>query len=397
MAFSTSYLALKKTMQKNNFGALLFLPAVSALPGVVTSVALMAYGAPGMAALVVFTTVAAAVFVYRQEQLAASGLAELAQQQLETEQDAADTSSTFTQLGKSLLPIWGRHIETARQQTEQAVEGLANRFAYLVDELDKATRVSQQVTSSAEDGLDSVFKKANYSLENLIKTLDDAISERDELLTKINGMAEFIAELEQMALDVATIAGQTNLLALNAAIEAARAGEHGRGFAVVASEVRKLSQLSAETGDRMTSKVAYISSTIETTIEVAKDAQGRDHAMIEGSHATIKDVLRDLRDYAQVLTGSANELTRANMSIKYEVEQTLVHLQFQDRIGQMLSHVRENINTVSKELQNAAGELDVSRLLRDLESSYAMAEERSAHDTSASKGATNAGGDVTFF
>lgn len=387
---------LKKTMQKNTFGALMYLPVISSLPGIATSVALIAYGAVWMASFVMLATAIAAVFVYRQEQFAANDFAEL-KQKLKSEQIPVKGSAILTKLGQSLLPIWSRHIESARQQTEEAVEELACRFAGVVNELDKATQVSQQVTSSAENGLESVFNKANYSLENLVKTLDDAISERDQLLTQINGMAEFIAELEQMAQDVATIAGQTNLLALNAAIEAARAGDHGRGFAVVASEVRKLSQLSAETGDRMTTKVTYISNTIETTIAVAKEAQGRDHAMIEGSHVTIKDVLQNLRQYAQVLTGSANELTQANFSIKRDVEQTLVHLQFQDRIGQMLSHVRENINAVSQELKSSPGDFDVTRSLQELESSYAMAEERTAHGAPAAKSASKAGGDITFF
>lgn len=57
-----------------------------------------------------------------------------------------------------------------------------------------------------------------------------------------------IADLQDMAADIAGIASQTNLLALNAAIEAARSGEMGRGFAVVAKEVRMRSNRSAEAG-----------------------------------------------------------------------------------------------------------------------------------------------------
>lgn len=155
-------------------------------------------------------------------------------------------------------------------QAEHAVEELAQRFALMVDELDKAPGVVAQVTSSAENGVDSILEKARCSLERLTTTLGDAIKERDQLLTQINSLAGFTEELGQMAQDVATIAGQINLLALNAAIEAVRAGDHGRGFAVVVSEAK----LSAETGEHMTAKVAYISGTIRTTIDVAKAARG---------------------------------------------------------------------------------------------------------------------------
>lgn len=382
-------------MQKQIFIEPTQLSAISVLPGLAASViAVLQQQFVAACALALVTTLCTA-FVYRQSRRLAAPIGPQPQAVAEA---SPRPDKCLAQLSADLLPIWSRHVETARTQTEHAVEELAQRFAMMVDELDRATGVSEQVTSSAEGGVDSVLKKANRSLEKLTKTLSDAITERDQLLTQINSLAEFIAELEQMAQDVATIAGQTNLLALNAAIEAARAGDHGRGFAVVASEVRKLSKLSAETGEHMTTKVAYISGTIQTTIDVARAAQGRDQVMVKGSRATIDEVLQDLRQYAQNMTGAALELAHTNSAIKKEVEQTIVHLQFQDRVGQVLSHVRENIDRTCHELGASAADIDVKMLLRQLESSYAMAEERSAHGGGANtlKGADDSA-DITFF
>lgn len=383
-------------MGKHTRNERLQLAVICALPGMAGSGGLLFLGAFGLAVAVACATAAATQFMIIQMRRMTE-TCEAAERSLEQAQEFEVGPDVCQQLASDLLPIWSRHVETVREQTEHAVEELAQRFAFLVDELDKATDVSRRVTASAEDGIDGVLQKANHSLERLIDSLDEAIVERDQLLTQINGLAGFISELEQMAQDVATIAGQTNLLALNAAIEAARAGDQGRGFAVVASEVRKLSQMSAETGDRMSSKVTYISKTIETTIDVAKTAQGRDHAMVKGSHNTIKDVLEDLRQHAQSLTGAAAQLADANQAIKGEVEQTLVHLQFQDRVGQMLSHVRDNISAVGQELSASAAVTDVDKLLRDLETSYAMAEERAAHGAPSVSSAAGGAGDITFF
>lgn len=382
-------------MVKHNKSDRSQLAAISALPGLTGTAALLLNGAFVLATAAACITAAGVTIVLKR--LPRELPAETAGEPLADAQSQVPAGQVLQQLAADLLPIWSRHVETARQQTEQAVEELAQRFAYLVDELDKATGVSRQVTASAEDGIDGVLHKANRSLESLIGSLEGAITERDQLLTQINGLSGFIAELEQMAQDVATIAGQTNLLALNAAIEAARAGDQGRGFAVVASEVRKLSQMSAETGDRMSRKVTYISGTIENTIAVAKESQGRDHAMVKGSHETIKEVLHGLREHAQSLTGAAAQLADANHAIKGEVEQTLVHLQFQDRIGQMLSHVRDNISAAGTQLTQSPDVSDVAKLLRELETSYAMAEERAAHSASPSYDNVKAGGDITFF
>lgn len=310
---------------------------------------------------------------------------------------------TFEKLGSELLPIWSQQIETARTQTENAITDLTTCFSHLSGELRNATTMSSEVADSLEGGLGSVFGKAEKELQSVVNTLQRALEDRDGLLRQINGLDTFVDELDAMAQDVATIAGQTNLLALNAAIEAARAGEHGRGFAVVADEVRKLSRLSAETGERISTKVGYIGDSIRSAVSAAQASRGRDSEAVSASEHTIEQVLTSFRGFGTRLVESSEALRRTNVGIQSEVEQALVQLQFQDRTSQMLIHVRANIGAVSDTL--GAGDLpDVDAVMRQMEASYAMAEERSNHRSNVrgkgqSKGPSTAvtGGDITFF
>lgn len=326
----------------------------------------------------------------------------LDQQHNESDRQAR-ASETFRDahvaLGKQLLPIWAQHVETARYQTERAVTDLTGCFSNLATELRLSTEMSADVADSLEGGMGSTFGKAEGELQSVVNSLKTALQERDGLLKQINGLDTFVDELDNMAKDVATIAGQTNLLALNAAIEAARAGEHGRGFAVVADEVRKLSRLSAETGERISTKVNYIGDAIRAAIGAAQDSRGRDSKAVETSEVTIGQVLSEFRGLGTRLVESAESLRRTNAGIQSEVEGSLVQLQFQDRTSQMLSHVSASMEAVAGRMSSCDAEaLDVKGIMRDMEASYAMAEERNNHGKGKQKKAVPvATGDITFF
>lgn len=298
--------------------------------------------------------------------------------------------------GDKLMPIWGHHIETARAQTELAINGLAERFGHLADELKRSTEMSAEVAGSLEGGMDSSFGQAEKGLEFVVNSLQNALQDRDGLLSQINGLDTFVEELDTMAQDVAKIAGQTNLLALNAAIEAARAGEQGRGFAVVADEVRNLSRLSAETGERIGTKVRYIGDAIRSAVNAAQASRGRDSAAVQTSEQTIQSILGEFQELGQKLVASAEALRQSNLEIQSEVEGSLVQLQFQDRIGQMLSHVRDSMSNVAQRMKSC-DVLDVPAALQEMEASYAMAEERNNHSHGGSSKAAASGGDITFF
>jgi methyl-accepting chemotaxis protein len=208
------------------------------------------------------------------------------------------------------------------------------------------------------------------------------------MLEKIRSLEQFIADLKGMAAEVAQIAAQTNLLAINASIEAARAGEMGRGFAVVAREVRMLSNMSGETGKRIAERVNLISEAIVQTSNAAGESMVNDAASMAASEAAIASVLADFKTVTDALVRSSNLLKEESIGIKSEVGEALVQLQFQDRVSQIMSHVKHNIERLPDFLQRNLQEfesdgmlrpLDSRELLAELASTYAMAEERAVH------------------
>jgi methyl-accepting chemotaxis protein len=294
-------------------------------------------------------------------------------------------------LEDQLAPLWANQLNASRAQMEQAISTLAERFAGIVTRLNQAVMASNASAGSIDDrdhGLVAVFAKSEWELNAVVASLKSAISSKSDMLAKVQSMDKFIVELQEMAADVANIAAQTNLLALNAAIEAVRAGERGRGFAVVANEVRMLSNRSGEAGRRIAEKVKIISSGILDARRAVEDSLESESRSMLTSEETIETVLRQLKEMTGSLVQSANILKQESIGIQSEVSNALVQLQFQDRVGQIMTHVEHNIQRLSEKLGEnrmrfeegmALLPLNLDVMLDELEDTYATNEERAIH------------------
>lgn len=303
------------------------------------------------------------------------------------------------------VPIWARQVESSRSQTEQAIVALTERFSGIYSKLEEAVQTSQQAAGDlAGGGQDSALLVLNQSESDLTRVIDSlraAQVSRDEMLEQVRGLTGYTDELLSMAKEVAAIAAQTNLLALNAAIEAARAGEAGRGFAVVADAVRSLSSLSSETGQKMSATVDIINSAITRLVEVASNTAANDSHSLATSEASIQHVLDRFHGITQRLSGSTELLRQESLGIRDEISEVLVALQFQDRVSQILAHVRGNMEALHRHLQQCqqspdqSAQIDAQAWLAEMELTYATYEQRQIHHGANSSSAREQ--EITFF
>jgi len=301
------------------------------------------------------------------------------------------------------LPVLAKQVENARTQSEDAILALTTRFRGIVSSLDAAVAASQAVSGNGGQDLTQALDAGRGQLLTVVEALTAMRDSRTALIDEIRSLGKYTAELREMAKTVETLAFSTNILALNAAIEAAHAGgDVGKGFSVVAQEVRQLATASRDTGKEIGAKIAHINDALTSILGSNERVTQTEESTVKDSEQRISQVLEQFAGMTERLLHSAEQFRRESEVIKDEVMESMVQLQFQDRVGQILSHVVQSVDDIPKlagALDRGAGAEHGRDAARDyldkLAKSYTTDEERRIHEGGAATAVAPAA--VDFF
>jgi methyl-accepting chemotaxis protein len=300
-------------------------------------------------------------------------------------------------LRQQALPVLARHIDPSQRQIETAVTALSEKFVAIVGRLDDALAVSTGIGEEGHSEFAQTLAAGKAVLGAVIEGLKGINAGRATLAQDMDQLADCTRELRAMADEVGQIAFQTNVLSLNAAIEAAHAGEAGKGFAVVAAEVRSLSSASRETGLRINERIQTINGTLAALSARSQAALADESRTVAHCEASIEGMLTRFGVSSLGLSQTSERLRGESAAIREDLERAVIHLQFQDRVSQILRHTADSLRHMAE--SEDAGALQDVESLRHLEaklaSGYTTAEQHAAHRGEQVQ--ATAVGDITFF
>ncbi|MEX8520340.1 MAG: methyl-accepting chemotaxis protein [Leptothrix sp. (in: b-proteobacteria)] len=284
---------------------------------------------------------------------------------------------------REVVPVWQRHLEASRNEAERSVSALLEAFAKLSEVLTGAAESVTQLNPTLGAGAtDELIARHDTELQSLLAPMHNALAERDRMLGRLGTVSEALAELTELAKQIASIAKHTNIVALNASIESHRAGQNnGGGFTVVAQEVRTLASRTGDISERIRQRLAILAEQVDD-VRRSEELSGCNEEELKlqaqlQARQVISTLLRSMGDSLE----SSRTLRLASMELRDQIDHVFVSFQFQDRLSQMLGGIRDDMARFTDWMgtNQPATRVEATRWLEALEQTYTMEEQRAHH------------------
>ncbi len=295
-----------------------------------------------------------------------------------------------------VVPVWGKQIDIAREAAATGLAQLLDSFSHMAGALgslgDNLGNVSAGTgtgtgtsTSASADGgaIDAALASQAPALATLLAPSQRAFDQRDAVVAELIHCANAVEALRQLGRQAREIGKHTRLVAFNASIEANRGNSGGKDSSAqaIAAETRALAARMAEVGDQIGNLVGRLDTALTgQRLRAEIDDTSPDELRLElalRAREALTGLLRSMGSAMQ----DAGAVKASSRALRTQLEATFVHLQFGDRLNQMLDSVGNDMQNFARWVaaNPCATQSDAAEWLDNLAARYTMAEQRAQH------------------
>jgi methyl-accepting chemotaxis protein len=282
-------------------------------------------------------------------------------------QTVDSSTSSIHEMGANIRQV-AHSTDSVQQMAEETAASIAQMDRAIQEvgvHVRGASELTERVSQSAEEGSRAV----GATIEGIARIRELT---RDSK-TALEGLAERISEIGNIATVIGGISDETNLLSLNAAIIAAQAGEHGKAFAVVADQVKTLARRTTASTKEIERLIADVQErsaktmgAMGTGIQAVEEGVTRSRVAGEALEV-IRVSARDASGRVSEIARSAEEQARNSKYVADAALRTSAHVQ------QISSAMAEQARAGDQLLQNATTSLEMCKQM-----SHATEEQRAS-------------------
>ena len=272
------------------------------------------------------------------------------------------------------------------EQLSASMESTNDAIAHVYEEIGNINAIVESIMQEIRDS-DDMSRKVKVNAMELQSSAREAYEKgKDELKTTRTSVKNAISSLNglskinQLAMEILSIANKTNLLSLNASIEAARAGEAGKGFAVVAGEIGALADTSKLTATNIQQICTEANDSIDSVNNCFNDMMGYMEQNVVRQFENFAEQSTDNRSAAEEIKNQLGEINTAIVQLEQSVSQISGHIedvhnitkQDQVAIGGIV-HKNEKLAVVADTIRNQAQEnQNIARQLAEIVDQFEM-------------------------
>ncbi|MGN0385488.1 MAG: methyl-accepting chemotaxis protein [Lachnospiraceae bacterium] len=260
-------------------------------------------------------------------------------------------------------------VSNGSTETAEAIQEQIESTTAIQNHIDMVKDASEEILSNVNSTVSSV-ETGRISVDGLVSSVEQSKQAGSLVSEEMHSLIEQIKSMEDILALINQITKKTALLSLNASIEAARAGEAGRGFSVVAGEISSLADQTSQATQSISSIIDNITDRISKTGEATQsllDCTGDQEKLVMQTAEQFRimdEATRGATAKAQELEKSVEQLDVSNKVIVESIqnisaisEEVSAHAQITYEKSVNNNDILRNIRQYVEVLESTANEL----------------------------------------